>query len=161
MRTLVVILIFLSFVAMGIFIYQLNADKQEDIVLPSALPRLSPSQTVQPTNSEPTVVLNKNIVLSSPIQDQSVSGSFIISGEARVFENVVSIRVTNQTTGKVLTQTTVYVNAPDAGQFGKFAMRFDIPQGIQSGNILLVEVYQASPKDGTEVDKVKLTVGVK
>lgn len=163
MRNLVVLLGILILIASGIFFYQLSTEKKEVEIVPTAAPTTSIS-LVPNSSSEtpnPTQTPNKNITVSSPVQNQIVSGSFIISGEARVFENVVSIRVSNQTNGKILSQTTAYARAPDVGQFGPFALRFDIPQTVRSGDKLLVEAYQASPKDGSEVDMVQIEVRVK
>jgi hypothetical protein len=169
MRNLVILLSILIFIAAGIFFYQVSTEKKEVEVLPAHVPTSIPSKsvTVIPSSSlspkpsmQPTKNPNANITVSSPVTNQTVSGSFTISGQARVFENVVSIRVTDQTTGKVLTQTTAYASAPDVGQFGPFALRFDIPDTVRSKDTLLVEVYQASPKDGSEVDKVSITVKV-
>jgi len=155
-RNLVIVMVFLTLIAGGMFFYQVQKEREELSPTPTVAPSRVPSST-----TSPTAVPSKNITVSSPMENQTVSGSFTISGTARVFENVVSIRVTDTTTKKVLLQTTAYATAPDAGQFGPFALRFDIPKTVKAGDIIRVEVYQASPKDGSEVDTVSVLVRVR
>jgi hypothetical protein len=48
-------------------------------------------------------------------------------------------------------------NAPDAGQFGPFSENITISSNnVRTGDALLLEVFQFSAKDGSEVDKVSI-----
>jgi hypothetical protein len=99
-----------------------------------------------PTESE-------NIKVTSPIPGAEVGGQMTLRGEARVFENVVSYRVKDET-GKVVTSGTVMANAPDTGQFGPFEKEITFTKPV--GTKLSLEVFQASARDGSDTDKVIL-----
>ncbi|MEK9206921.1 MAG: Gmad2 immunoglobulin-like domain-containing protein, partial [Patescibacteria group bacterium] len=88
----------------------------------------------------------------SPLGGDSVKSGFIVKGNARVFESVVSIRLLDSV-GNILIQTTTMANAPDAGQFGPFEKMINFITTDSSGAL---EVYQVSAKDGSEIDKVSV-----
>ena len=95
-----------------------------------------------------------NIVVLSPEVNQSVENPFLVRGRARVFENVVSIKLRDKK-GKVLTETTTYAASPDVGQFGDFEAYVGYSTPEAQGTL---EVYQASAKDGSPTDLVKIPV---
>lgn len=112
------------------------------------VPFIGPSAT-------PTPLASENIVLTAPHLNEHVSQKFVITGKARVFESVVSIRLKNKLTGKIYGETIARTDAPDAGQFGEFktGVLLNDPK-LEPGTELVLEVYQQSPKDGSEVDKI-------
>ncbi len=75
-------------------------------------------------------------------------------GKARVFENVVSIRLKDKN-GKILFQGTTNAQSPDVGQFGLFQKEVTFETMQKEGTL---EVYQASARDGSEIDKVTIPV---
>ena len=103
----------------------------------------------------PTPLSSTNIILTSPKLNEHVSQQFDIIGKARVFENVVSIRLKDKLTGKVYGEVASRTDAPEAGQFGNFqtGVLLNDPK-LQPGTELLLEVYQTSAKDGQEIDKI-------
>lgn len=102
-----------------------------------------------------TSISNENLRVSSPTPDATVTSPFVVAGEARVFENIVNVRVTNLK-GDVFIQETAYAKAPDAGQFGPFSINLSYKfKNTKEG---FVEVYHASPKDGSEQDLVRIPV---
>ena len=111
----------------------------------------SVSPTTTPERSD-------NIIVRTPGDGTTVGYTFQVEGEARVFENVVSYRVTNQRTGQVVASGTTTADAPDVGQFGDYTIRIQLPQDadLQQDDILLLEVFQASPKDGSDTDTVSV-----
>ncbi len=121
-------------------------------------PSPSPYPTLSPTNGDYTVTLSpavsRNIEVLSPREGEEVKSGFAVKGNARVFENVVSIRLLDSV-GNVLAQTTAYANSPDAGKFGPFEKMIEFSTFDNRG---VLEVYQASPKDGSDIDKVRVNV---
>ncbi len=108
-------------------------------------PSISPSQT------------QKNIEVLTPTNLQTVGNPFLVKGRARVFENVVSIKLIS-TEGSAITQTTTYTKNPDVGQFGDFEKVISFQTTSSDG---ILEVFQVSPKDGSEVDKVSIPLSFK
>lgn len=103
-----------------------------------------------------------NIIVNSPTPNTLVSSPINVSGRARVFENVVNIRL-EDSEGKVLLRTTAYAKAPDAGdlsagsgqEFGEFSvpLYFSPPVPPSSG---ILKVFVISAKDGSEEDMVTI-----
>lgn len=112
-------------------------------------------QVVTPTTQ---IFQDKNIIVSVPVTNQPVAKTFTVAGNARVFENVVSIRIIDESTRKVLIQTTTYAHAPDVGQYGPYTESVTLPETVTNGSKLLLEVYQVSPKDGSDIDTVIIPV---
>lgn len=98
---------------------------------------------------------NSNIIITSPLKGETVSAPFIIQGQARVFENQFSWRVRSDS-GTVIASGNGMSDASDAGQFGNFSVTVpSLPAGILRGT---VEVYDNSPRDGSEIDLVSVPV---
>ncbi len=97
----------------------------------------------------------KNIHVANIQQGDAVSFPLVISGQARVFENVVEYRVVDDT-GSVLADGFVLADSPDVGMFGSFTetIYFDAPQ-TSSGAL---EVFSSSPADGSPENMVRLPI---
>ena len=80
-----------------------------------------------------------------------------VKGSARVFENVVSLELTDYN-GKLLYADTVMADAPDTGQFGPFEKEITFKTNVPSG---VLTVYQASAKDGSRIDLVTIPLKFK
>lgn len=109
-------------------------------------------KTIIPTPS-PEI---SNISVSSPRAGQEVKLPFDILGQARVFENMLSVRLVEQGTGKLLFQSSVYANAPDIGQFGPFQKTIDYLISKPTGGGVVLEAYDNSAKDGSEIDLISV-----
>ncbi len=96
-----------------------------------------------------------NIIVTSPLEGQLVGKSFKITGEARVFENTVRYRVSGENDA-VLIDTYTTANSLDIGQFGPFEITVDA--SAVSGKEGVIEVFQDSAQDGSEIDKVTIHV---
>jgi len=96
-----------------------------------------------------------NIIVTEPVEGQTVSSVFTIKGEARVFENTVNYRVKDEDGSEIL-ESFVTAMSLDIGQFGPFSAVVDV--SAAKGQNLTVEVFQYSAKDGTEIDKVTIQV---
>ena len=119
---------------------------------------LTPSNQSQNVTSTPASLPNiqtqssKNITVSMPLGDQTVSVPFNVKGQARVFENQLNYRVLDAS-GTVLVEGTTMAQAPDAGSFGDY--NFTV-SGISFKGKVSLEVFDYSAKDGAEIDKVRV-----
>ena len=121
-------------------------------------PTVSQTPTQLMTQSPTTIAspaASSNIEVMAPKDRDVVTSPILVLGNARVFENVVSIRLTDDN-GNVLATENVNAKSPDVGKFGPFeaSIVFNAPQ-TKTG---LLEVYQVSAKDGSEIDKVSIPV---
>jgi len=118
----------------------------------SSVPLFAPSPT-------PTPVASENIIVTSPQVDESITQTFEVRGSARVFENVVTIRLKEKLSGQVYGETQAIADAPDTGQFGDFRAGIKLTDpNLRTNKEFIVEVFQYSAKDGSEVDKVSIPV---
>lgn len=111
--------------------------------------------SVEVPNEPPVRLESENIYVSAPAPDQTVTSPVTVSGQARVFENVVNIRLRDED-GRILAETYTTADAPDIGQFGPFSisLSFDAPTGTTG----TIEVFQQSARDGSETDTVSIPV---
>jgi hypothetical protein len=139
----IVAFFFVAFILFALFRNQLPSDP------------LAPKPTPTP---EP--VSSQNIVVNLPHPNQVVSQTFTITGKARVFENVISIRIRDKTTGQIYLTDTSMTQAPDAGTFGDFSytVRLKSEASLKPRDILIIDVFQASAKDGSDADLVSIPV---
>lgn len=134
----------------GVFALFFWAQKQTPPVstIPTQTVALSPTAVASPAAST-------NIEVMRPQKMDKAFSPLVVSGNARVFENVVSVRLIDSS-GNVLAQTTTMANSPDAGKFGPF--QAEIEYKVDSPQKGTLEVYAVSPKDGSEIDKVTIPV---
>jgi hypothetical protein len=108
------------------------------------------------TNPLSVINPNANIILENPKSGEVVTLPFVIKGKAKVFENQLNFRVLDSQ-GRSFIEGTLNVKSPGAGKFGPFdATISSMPQGKTT-----IEVFDKSPKDGTEIDKVIVVVNIK
>ncbi|MFO0702393.1 MAG: Gmad2 immunoglobulin-like domain-containing protein [Candidatus Andersenbacteria bacterium] len=108
------------------------------------------------TNDRPPVTTeSENIRVTAPAPYANVTSPLTVQGQARVFENVVNLRLLDAN-GNVLVETTTMAHSPDVGQFGSFSI--DLPFVHATDTSGSLEVFTISAKDGSEVDKVTLPV---
>lgn len=128
------------------------------ITNPFASPTPYPTIAAEIDSTEQLITMapaaSQNIEVLSPRVGDSVVSGFAVKGNARVFESNVAIRLSDAQ-GNVLVQTFTLANAPDAGQFGAFEKVLDFQTYSTEG---ILEVYQNSAKDGSEIDKVTMPI---
>lgn len=96
-----------------------------------------------------------NITVVSPHDGETITSPYLVTGQARVFENVVNYKLTDER-GQILAEGIMNASAPDIGQFGPFSESINfIPLSATKGTL---EVYALSPKDGEPIDVVKIDV---
>jgi hypothetical protein len=132
-------------------------EQKENVPVP-AVPQPSANTTIDssPETEVPEeTVSSENITVTSPAPGEKVTSPMIVRGRARVFENLVNIRL-RAADGEVITETFASANAPDVGQFGDFEISVNFTQPTQDSGTL--EVFSQSPKDGSEINKVTIPV---
>jgi hypothetical protein len=97
----------------------------------------------------------KNITVTEPIPNSEIGYTVTVKGQARVFENQFSYRI-KDFQNNILASGSVSSDATDAGQFGSytFSATYKTPKTAMG----VIELFDSSPKDGVEVDKVTLPV---
>lgn len=153
--TLILFVVFTgSILAVGNFIAQKRKQTEASRPQPTIVQSLI---STSPT-STPIIVSSQNVRVLEPLSNSEIASPVKVRGEARVFENILSISI-KDSEGKVLLENTVYVNSPDSGQFGAFEkeLKFTRPS-TQKGTI---DFFQASPKDGSPTDVVTIPITFK
>jgi hypothetical protein len=108
---------------------------------------LTPSPTVNPSG---------NIVIDNPKSGEALNSQFVIKGKARVFENQLNFRI-RDSKGNPIIEGTIMATSQGAGQFANFETTVS---SVPSGKVT-IEVFDKSAKDGSEIDKVSISVNVK
>lgn len=156
-KDLLILLAVLIPIVIAILFVETNFSSRK-ITNPFASPTPFPTISTIPTeNDNPTTISpasSRNIEALSPRTGDLISNGVVVKGNARVFENVVSIRLSDSEEN-VLIQTTAIANAPDTGQFGPFEKEIKFTTNATEG---ILEIYQVSAKDGSEIDKVIIPV---
>lgn len=107
-------------------------------------------------NTRPDVTTSsENIFVDEPEPYETVSSPVTVSGDARVFENVVSLRVLDGD-GSVLAETFTTANSADIGLFGPFEI--DVVFDPPSFNTGTIEIFEESARDGSDTFKVSIPV---
>ena len=104
--------------------------------------------------SQPSVVREPVIWVTSPQPGTKVSSPLDVTGSAMVFEAAVSLRLVTGDGRKLAEEhTNASIGAPGRGDFSA-RLNFTSP-GSGDG---FLEVFWNSPKDGSELDKVRVPV---
>ncbi|MBI3290830.1 GerMN domain-containing protein [Candidatus Falkowbacteria bacterium] len=98
--------------------------------------------------------MDSNIIVNSPLSNDSIASPVEISGRARVFEGTVLFRL-KDSFNRVLSRgfTISSLGAPGWGYY-KGSLEFDNPQTPTGW----LEVYSESAEDGSEIDLISLPV---
>ncbi len=130
---------------------------------PSDAPTAPPSQEFPDTTGTPSSngtsspTTSANIRVSSPQPNATVpTGEFKLAGTARAFENSISYRV-RDTEGNAIAGGNI-VATGDMGNFNPYETKIRI-RASYTGKAVL-EVYQNSAKDGSEIDLVRVPIMV-
>lgn len=129
-------------------IYELElTDKVKDVEGNS----LVPVTFKQDFNNKEAETEKANIVVTSPKINEKVPFPFKVSGEARVFENTVLIKLKGKD-GDVLYEAFTTAQSLDIGLFGPFEKEINFLTKKPKTKDVILEVYWASPKDGSPTD---------
>lgn len=94
----------------------------------------------------------------SPRPAATVSRTFAVSGVARAFEATVSWRV-RDSGGREVAKGFTNASMGSSPLWGTFTFQAQLPATV-SGNVTL-DVYQASPRDGSDTNKVEIPLQVR
>lgn len=98
----------------------------------------------------------KNIYIDSPKAGEIVGERFYVVGRARVFENVLQIRISRQ--DEIIFEDQAYAQASDVGQFGEFKKEINLSGKSLMAGKMTIEAFDYSPKDGSERDKTAVSI---
>ncbi len=103
----------------------------------------------------PIVTESNNIKVTAPAPNEEITSPLVIKGEARTFEQAYAYRLSDES-GAMIVEGFGTAHATDIGIFGPFesTLTFTKPQSRKG----MLEVFQYSAKDGTEIDKVSIPV---
>lgn len=93
------------------------------------------------------------ITVTAPLVNQEVGSTILVEGEARVFEQTFNWRLTDVATGNDIEGFDM-TNAADIGQFGPFSFAIEVPEAFEGE--LLLEVFESSAKDGSQIHTVEV-----
>lgn len=113
-----------------------------------------------------------NIIVDTPLPNDVVGENFAVSGRARVFDGSTPLTINPESSRGIENQFGIRVSAngqsiygaqavassaPDAGKFGEFSHQVNLDASkIQGTSTIILDVYDNSPKDGSEIDKVSI-----
>lgn len=117
-------------------------------------PVYAPAFPVEDLESPPQESL-ANIVIATPVAGDEIGFPLVLSGQARVFENVFQYRIRDDA-GIVLAAGHASAAAPDVGQFGSFSLEVSYSEPTVSSGF--VEVFSLSAHDGSEQDMITIPV---
>ncbi len=100
----------------------------------------------------PIAAGSEDIRVFTPVPGDTVSRNFAVEGIELVFEGTVLYKLTDQT-GKELESGVV---TGHGYKWGYFEIDLTIPEEVESGEEIVVELYSESPVDGSIENKVKL-----
>lgn len=98
------------------------------------------------------------IIVYEPAPRASVSGSVVVSGMARVFENQFVIQLVTAS-GTVIRQLPAHVDASEAGRYGNFSVTMPLV-GLSDG-MFFIRAFDPSPKDGSPLGVVDVPIVVR
>ncbi len=154
MRTALIILTVGVFLLVGTALIIQRNDTEPELGIGGSSVTVTPIVT-NGNQASPTPIRSENIIVTSPQAGAEITSPVVIRGEARTFENSVSVRLTEQG-GRVLIEDYTTAQSPDIGLFGPFEISLSYPKPTQQSG--MIEVFQYSARDGSEIDKVTIPV---
>lgn len=111
----------------------------------------------EPEGAKPTEERSDggNTVVTAPLDGDVVGDPVTITGRAIAFENNINIRIMDGR-GNILKETYATTDAREVGQFGNFSVTVNYADPSTPTGI--IEVFQISARDGSEIDKVTIEV---
>lgn len=111
-----------------------------------------------PPSATPVPQVVTNILVSQPRPNATVRSPVVVSGKARTFESTVNWRM-RTTAGLELVSGFTTSTGADVGQYGDFSFAITAPAGTTGP--VVIEVYEISAENGTEINKVSIPVTLK
>ncbi|MFH0892426.1 MAG: Gmad2 immunoglobulin-like domain-containing protein [Candidatus Falkowbacteria bacterium] len=92
-----------------------------------------------------------NIIVNEPDWDDEITNPVAVSGQARVFENTVNIRL-RSSSNRILASAFTTASSTEVGEYGDFSK--SVPYSDPGTATGFLEVFTISAQDGSEIDKV-------
>ncbi len=121
----------------------------------SPVPTVKKHSTEVIKNKKEEYLGNKFIQVKSPQKDESIKSPVLVSGAANVFEANVRVRIKDNK-GNTLADT--FITAQGAYGSKLYPFEKEIEYTSPSSKKGIVEVFEESPKDGSEIHKVEIPV---
>lgn len=99
-------------------------------------------------------ILDQNITISNPLDNQTIISPIEISGRARVFEGLVLFRV-RDSQNNIIANSSIETGI-GAPEWGAYSISLNYPQPPTPSGF--IEVYTQSAKDGSDQDLISLPV---
>ena len=146
-------LFFLIIGFLGGFVAATSVQVRQPVELVISAP--PPPEIVENEIVEEIWAESKNISVRIPRPSQLVQSPLTVEGLERTFEQNVVVRL-KDAGGRELAKAATTGTAPDLGIYGPYRAElvFDTPR-TREGTL---EVFQNSPEDGSEIDKVTVPV---
>jgi hypothetical protein len=130
------------------------------VLKPAAIAPSSEEMSPSPTSvqSSVSVVPTAPIIITSPQALELVKSPLMVTGRAIAFENTIAWRLRDQS-GTQLASGTVMTNAPDVGKYGDYFISIPLPKNVPQ--TIIIDVFERSAKDGSEINKVSVPVVTK
>lgn len=106
----------------------------------------------------PPSAITTGTAVYTPVAGATVGRSVTVSGLARAFEATVSWRV-RDSSGREVAESFTNASIGTSPYYGTFEFTTQIPASV-SGNVTL-DVFQASPRDGSDTSKVSIPLQVR
>ena len=108
-------------------------------------------QNVCGTNPDPVDATDPSIIVTAPIANASVTSPLHVTGQARVFEATVSLKLVDATGNELVATTT---QAAEGQVLSPFSA--DVSFSVTSSSSACLWVYEVSAKDGSPVNVVQV-----
>lgn len=108
-----------------------------------------------PDITEGIVSTSGNMIVTSPVAQQTIGLPLVMTGSARVFENALNYRLLD-VDGAELVAGYAVADAFDTGEFGSFTVTTSYSE--PKGAVGTLEVFDYSAKDGAVIDLVSIPV---
>jgi hypothetical protein len=134
-----------------------SAAKRDSITVPGRFIDVTGDTDTDGAHAQAPPASSRNITVTAPVPDEKIRGQgFLLKGTARTFENGVEYRI-------VLTDGTILAHGHttsrgEMGRFNPYEVRISWAPSF-TGPALL-EVFQSSARDGSEIDKVSIPLSI-
>lgn len=152
---LLVIIFILGFVAGFVLCQYLQTGKPVEIIFSTSVSGANQNFVEQNPGSLEIWSESGNISVRAPQANSVVSSHLIVEGMERTFEQNVVLRLKDRD-GNEIVKTSVQGSAPDMGIHGPYRAELVFEKPKTATGVL--EVFQQSAKDGSEIDMVRVPV---
>jgi hypothetical protein len=115
-----------------------------------------PAPSPSSSSPVPPASQTSNIKVEMPKNGEKLTAGSIVKGTAQVFEGRLAYRVKSNRKGQLILGTTSV--SGDSSQMSPFSFEIAYEKEPDAGDSGVLEVFSYSPKDGSEINKVVISV---